>query len=107
MTDPAVSFSGPRRIPYPGGCVLEPAPYALEYLLVWPADITVKGKVIENQQVFPFIKELLADPAKFDLTPAEAQAARDLYLRLAGQALEAEGGDVAWLRREFGMVQHQ
>ncbi|RJF72970.1 hypothetical protein D3875_16905 [Deinococcus cavernae] len=101
MSLPAVSFSGPKKIPYPGGCVLEPAPYALEYLLIWPADITVKGQVFRNRQVFPFLQELLADPAKFDLTRADAEAARDLYLNLAGQALEAEGGQRAWLEREF------
>lgn len=98
---PAVSFSGPPKIPYPGGCVLEPAPYALEYLLIWPADITVNGKVYPNQKVFPFIRELLANPAAHGMKPADAEAARELYLHLAGMALEAEGGDVAWLEREF------
>lgn len=101
MTEPAVSFPGPPKIPYPGGCVLEPAPYALEYLLIWPADISVKGKVYANQKVFPFIKELLADPAKYGITAQESQAARDQYLNLAGQALEAEGGRIEWLEREF------
>lgn len=102
MTDaPAVTFPGPPRIPYPGGCVLEPAPYALEYLLMWPADITVKGEVYRNQKVFPFLRGLLADPGAYGLTPEEAAAARDRYLSLAGQALEAEGGDVRWLEREF------
>ena len=99
---PAVSFSGPKRIPYPGGCVTEPAPYALEYLLKWPADVTVNGEVHPNRQVFPFVRELLADPARFGLTQADAEAARDLFVELAGQALEAEGGDRAWLRWEFG-----
>lgn len=102
MTESAVHFSGPKKIPYGGGCVLEPAPYALEYLLKWPTDVTVKGKIYANKQVFPFIRELLADPARFGLTPAEAQAARELYLELAGQALEQEGGQRAWLEKEFG-----
>lgn len=97
----AVTFPGPPRVPYPGGCVLEPAPYALEYLLIWPADITVKGKVYGNRQVFPFLRELLADPAAFGLNREEAEVARDRYLTLAGQALSAEGGDPEWLRREF------
>ncbi|AAF11347.1 MULTISPECIES: hypothetical protein [Deinococcus] len=98
---PAVSFSGPRRIPYPGGCVTEPAPYALDYLLKWPADVTVNGEVHHGKPVFPFVQELLADPAAHGLTPAEAGAARDLFVDLAGQALEAEGGKREWLRREF------
>lgn len=97
----AVNFPGPKRVPYPGGCVLEPAPYALEYLLIWPADITVNGRAYPNKQVFPFIRELLADPAKFGITAQDAQAARDRYLELAGQALVAEGGEVAWLEKEF------
>lgn len=101
QAEPAVDFPGPKKIPYPGGCVLEPAPYALEYLLIWPADITVKGKRYPNEQVFPFIQSLLADPAKYALTRAEAEAARERFLNLAGQALEAEGGDPAWLAREF------
>ncbi len=101
MTQPAVFFSGPKRIPYLGGCVTEPAPYALEYLLKWPADITVKGKVYENKPVFSFVQELLKEPATYDLTPAEAEAARDLYLDLAGQTLKAEGGNPDWLLKEF------
>lgn len=101
MNEAAVQFSGPKKIPYPGGCVLEPAPYALEYLLKWPADVTVRGQLFRNRQVYPFIRELLADPAKFDLTPAEAEAARELYLELAGQALEQEGGRREWLEKEF------
>ncbi|SEJ03820.1 hypothetical protein SAMN04488058_103164 [Deinococcus reticulitermitis] len=98
---PAVTFPGPPRIPYPGGCVLEPGPYALEYLLIWPADVTVNGEVYANRQVFPFLRELLADPAAFGLSREEAEAARERFLTLAGQALSAEGGDPAWLRREF------
>ncbi|WP_135228193.1 hypothetical protein [Deinococcus fonticola] len=102
MTDPVVDFPGPKKIPYPGGCVLEPAPYALEYLLMWPADVTVNGKVYANCKVFPFIRELIADPAKYGITAQDAQAARERYLNLAGQALEAEGGQREWLEREFG-----
>lgn len=101
MTPPAVSFSGPKRIPYPGGCVLEPAPYALEYLLKWPTDITVNGQTYSNKQVFPFIRDLLADPAKFGITAQDAAAARELYLQLAGQALEQEGGQREWIEKEF------
>lgn len=97
----AVTFSGPKRIPYPGGCVLEPAPYALEYLLKWPTDITVKGEVLKNQKVFPFIRALLADPGKYGLSAEEAAEARDLFVRLAGEALEQEGGQRQWLEKEL------
>ncbi|MBB5233453.1 hypothetical protein [Deinococcus budaensis] len=101
-TAPAVSFPAPGRIPYPGGCVLEPGPYALDYLLNWRADVTVRGVSHADTPVFALLRDLLADPAAHGLTPAEAGAARDRFLALAGQALEAEGGDPAWLAREFG-----
>ncbi len=102
MSDPAVVFPAPPRIPYPGGCVLEPGPYALDWLLKWPAEITVNGVSRPATPVYPFLRALLAEPAAFGVTPAEAQAARDRFLTLAGQALEAEGGQRAWLAREFG-----
>lgn len=102
MSDPAVTFPAPRRIPYPGGCVLEPGPYALDYLLRWPAAIRVHGRDLGEQPVYPFLKGLLADPAAHGVTTAEAAAARDRFLDVAGQALEAEGGQRAWLVREFG-----
>ncbi|GBF03992.1 hypothetical protein DAERI_010164 [Deinococcus aerius] len=98
---PAVSFPAPRRIPYPGGCVLEPGPYALDYLLKWRADVSVNGQLHPDTPVFPLLRELLADPAAHGLTREEAEAARDRFLTLAGQALAAEGGDPAWLAREF------
>ncbi|GHF28786.1 hypothetical protein HNQ07_000946 [Deinococcus metalli] len=101
MTAEAVTFPAPPRVPYPGGCVLEPGPYALDWLLKWPADITVNGAPLGHRPVYPFLMDLLADPAAHGLTPAQAQAARDRYLTLAGQALEAEGGQRAWLEREF------
>lgn len=100
MTD-AVTFPTPGRIPYPGGCVLEPAPYALDWLLKWPADVTVNGTLHAGVPVFPLLRELLRDPTAHGLTPEQAQAARDRYLDTAGQALEAEGGQRAWLEREF------
>jgi hypothetical protein len=101
-TSLAVTFPAPRRIPYPGGCVLEPGPYALDYLLKWRADVTVRGEIHADTPVFPLLRELLADPAAHGLTRADAEAARDRFLELAGQALAAEGGDPAWLAREFG-----
>ncbi|WP_102126196.1 hypothetical protein [Deinococcus planocerae] len=99
---PAVTFPAPRRIPYPGGCVLEPGPYALDYLLKWRADVTVQGEVHPDTPVFPLLRELLQDPAAHGLTREEAQEAQGRFLTLAGQALSAEGGDPAWLAREFG-----
>lgn len=82
--------------------MLEPGPYALDYLLKWSTDVTVAGVVHPDAAVFPLIRQLLADPAGHGLTPEQAAQARDLYLHLAGQALAQEGGDPAWLAREFG-----
>lgn len=100
--DPAVTFPAPKRIPYPGGCVLEPGPYALDYLLGWRADVTVGGTLHPDTPVFPLLRELLADPAAHGLSAEQAAAARDRFLEVAGQALAAEGGNPAWLAREFG-----
>ncbi|WP_291428391.1 hypothetical protein [Deinococcus sp.] len=101
MSDPAVTFPAPPRIPYPGGCVLEPGPYALDYLLNWRADVTVRGTLHRDTPVYPLLRALLADPAAHGLSAAEAGVARDRFLELAGQALTAEGGQRAWLEREF------
>ncbi|WP_309573420.1 hypothetical protein [Deinococcus sp.] len=101
MSDPAVTFPAPKRIPYPGGCVLEPGPYALDYLLKWPAEVAVNGRPLGIIPVFPFLRDLLSDPAAHGVDPTEAGKARDRFLTLAGQALEAEGGQRAWLEREF------
>jgi hypothetical protein len=98
---PAVIFPAPRRIPYPGGCVLEPAPYALDYLLKWPANVTVADTVYPDTPVFPLLRDLLADPARYGVSAEDAEAAKTLFLETAGQALEQEGGQRAWLEREF------
>ncbi|MDL2345201.1 hypothetical protein QOL99_13730 [Deinococcus sp. MIMF12] len=98
---PAIAFRAPGRIPYPGGCVLEPGPYALDYLLKWTTDVTVAGTLYPDAPVFGLLRGVLADPAAHGVTPQEAEAARDRFLMLAGQALAAEGGDPAWLEREF------
>ena len=81
--------------------MLEPGPYALDYLLGWRADVTVRGTVHPDTPVFPLLRDLLTDPAAHGLTREEVRAARDRFLELAGQALAAEGGDPAWLTREF------
>ncbi len=82
--------------------MLEPAPYALEYLLSWLADVTVNGQVMKNQPVFPLIRKMLAHPEEFGITPHDAQQARALFLEQAGQALEEEGGRREWLEKELG-----
>ncbi|MVN85608.1 hypothetical protein GO986_02390 [Deinococcus sp. HMF7620] len=100
MSD-AVTFPAPGRIPYPGGCVLEPAPHALDWLLNWPADVQVGATLHPATPVFPLLRELLRDPATYGTTLAAAEAAAERFLMLAGQALEAEGGQRAWLEREL------
>ncbi|GGK20896.1 hypothetical protein GCM10008955_12920 [Deinococcus malanensis] len=81
--------------------MLEPGPFALDYLLSWPEDVTINGQLHAGVPVYPLIRQLLADPESHGLTPAQAEEARALYLRLAGEALRQEGGDPAWLEREF------
>ena len=100
-SSPAVTFPAPGRIPYPGGCVLEPGPYALDYLLKWRADVTVAGRLHADTPVFPLLREVLADPQGHGLTREQAEEARNRFLTLAGQALAAEGGNPVWLEREF------
>lgn len=97
----SVEFSGPRQIPYPGGCVLEPGRYALEYLLKWATEIRIGDRVYPDEPVFAFLQRLRAAPEEFGVTPQAAQQAVTRYLELAGQALVAEGGDAAWLAKEF------
>lgn len=101
LSPPAVSFRAPGRIPYPGGCVLEPGPYALDFLLKWRTDVTVAGTLHPDAPVFELLREVRADPAAHGVTPGEAGEAAHRFLTLAGQALAAEGGDPAWLAREF------
>ncbi|WP_221091447.1 hypothetical protein [Deinococcus aquaedulcis] len=100
MTGP-ITFPAPGRIPYPGGCVLEPAPYALDWLLRWSADVTVEDRVYPQTPVVPLLQALLRDPAAHGITQADAEDARDRFLALAGPALEAEGGCTEWLAREL------
>ncbi|WP_189087605.1 hypothetical protein [Deinococcus ruber] len=101
MTPPAIVVPSPSRIPYPGGCVTEPAFYALDYLLKWRADVTIAGTLHKDTEVLPLLKAVLADPAHYGVTAADAQAARTQFLQQAGQALEQEGGQQAWLEREI------
>ena len=101
MSTPVIQVPSPPRIPYPGGCVTEPAFYALDYLLKWRADVTVAGTLHHDTEVLPLLKAVLADPASYAVTAADAQAAREQCLQQAGQALEQEGGQRAWLEREI------
>lgn len=98
---PAITFRAPGRIPYPGGCVLEPGPYALDYLLKWRTDVTVAGTLHPDAPVSSLLREVRADPAAHGVTPGEAEEAVGRFLTMAGQALAAEGGDPGWLEREF------
>ena len=100
MTD-TITFPSPARIPYPGGCVTEPAFFALDYLVKWRADVSIAGKLYPDTEVLPLLKAVLADPQGYGVTQADAQAAREQFLQQAGQALEQEGGQRAWLEREF------
>ena len=101
-TTQAISFPSPGMAPYKGGCVTEPAFFALDYLVHWKADVTVGGRMHKEAPVLDLLKQIAADPASYRVSPAEAQAARERFLDQAGQTLEQEGGKRAWLEKEFG-----
>lgn len=81
--------------------MLEPAPYALDYLVKWRGDVVIGDKTYAFVPVLEFVRSLVARPEEYGVTPEQAAQARQSFLTLAGGALEAEGGDVAWLEREL------
>lgn len=105
MTTPvaahAISFPSPGIVPYKGGCVTEPAFFALDYLANWRADVTVNGKLHPDAPVLALLKAIAADPQSYGVSARQAQAARERFLEQAGQTLEQEGGQRAWLEKEF------
>lgn len=102
MNDAAgVSFPSPGLVPYRGGCVTEPAFFALDHLVNWRADVTVAGQLYPGAPVLPLLKAILADPAAYRVSAEQARAAQARFLEQAGQTLEQEGGQRAWLEKEF------
>lgn len=102
MNDTAqVVFPSPPQPQYPGGCTLEPAPFALDFLVKWRADLRVGSETYRNAVVLDVLREVVRDPAAFGVSAPEAGRAKDRFLTLAGQVLEREGGNRAWLEREF------
>ena len=106
MTTPAIpaaaiSFPSPGIAPYKGGCVTEPAFFALDYLVHWRADVTVNGEVHSDTPVLALLKAIAADPQSYGVSAGQAQAARERFLEQAGQTLEQEGGQRVWLEKEF------
>ncbi|MFC6591134.1 hypothetical protein ACFP81_03210 [Deinococcus lacus] len=101
MSDGAVAFGSPPLIPFPGGCSLERAPYALDWLLSWRADLTVHGVPQGKVCIYEWVKGALENPPAAGLTPQQATEARNLFLARTAPALEAEGGQRLWLEREL------
>ena len=99
--DTAIHFPSPGMVPYRGGCVTEPAFFALDYLVNWRADVTVNGEVHPDTPVLALLKAVAADPQRYGVSAGQAQAARERFLEQAGQTLEQEGGQRAWLEKEF------
>lgn len=96
-----VVVPAPPQPRYPGGCSLEPAPFALDFLVNWRADVQVNGVNHEGVVVLEFLRTLLRGPAQYGVSPQAAQLAKDRFLELAAPLLEQEGGRRAWLEREF------
>lgn len=96
-----VTFTAPKLVPYRGGCVTEPTFFALDYLVNYRSDMTVADQELPQVVVLEVLRQVLADPAAYQVTCQDALAAKQRFLESAGQALEAEGGRVAWLEKEF------
>lgn len=88
-------------MPYVGGCSSEPAFFALDYLVHYRADMVVGGQLLLQVRVLETLKAVLADPAAHGVSRQAAEAARQTFLETAGQALTAQGGQAAWLEKEF------
>ena len=99
--EPAIRFPSPGLVPYRGGCVTEPALFALDHLVNWRADVTVRGVRHADVNVLSFLRDVLHAPQAHGVTHEDALEARARFLEGAGQALEAEGGQRAWLVREL------
>ena len=97
----AIRFPSPGVSPYQGGCVTEPAFFALDYLVNWKADVAVGGTLHPGAPVLPLLKAVLADPQAYGVSAGDAQAAKERFLDQAGQTLIQEGGQQAWLEKEF------
>ncbi|MDO4264119.1 MAG: hypothetical protein Q4C67_07965 [Deinococcus sp.] len=96
-----ISFPSLPAVPVPRSCSLDPALYALDWVLHWSADIDVAGQLHPATPVFALLRRILHDPAAYGVSPAEAQAAAERFTAQAAAALEAEGGRREWLEREF------
>ncbi|AWN23435.1 hypothetical protein DKM44_09505 [Deinococcus irradiatisoli] len=101
MTTPAITFSLPNTVPYLGGCVTEPAFFALDYLVNYRSDMRVGERQLPQVKVLETLQSVLAEPEAYGVSRADAEAARQRFLTQAGQILTAEGGQAAWLEREF------
>ena len=99
----SISFPSPGIVPYKGGCVTEPAFFALDHLVNWKADVMVAGQLHKQTPVLPLLKAILANPAAYRVTAGQASAAQARFLEQAGQTLEQEGGQRAWLEKEFAV----
>lgn len=97
-----IEFPTPPIAPNPGGCTLEPAAYALDWLVTkWRATVRVNGEAHEDVVVADFLKRVTANPAAFGVSEPEARQAVERFVTLGAQVLEREGGSAAWLAREF------
>lgn len=100
-TGSAVVVPAPPQPRYPGGCSLEPAPFTLDFLVNWRADVGVNGVIHEGVVVLEFLRALLRAPESYGISPETAGHARERFLELAAPLLEQQGGQRAWLEREF------
>ncbi len=100
MSD-TIHFASIAHIPYGGGCATEPALFTLNYLLDYRADMQVGGQRLPQAPVAQTLRDVLTRPEHYGVSPGTARRACDQFIEQGGQALEAVGGDRAWLAKEL------
>lgn len=96
-----IVFPAPPSPRYPGGCSLEPAIFALDFLVNWRADVRTGNVTHRDANVLALLRDVLREPSGYGVSAQEAEAAKARFLDLGGALLEGEGGRRAWLEREF------
>ncbi|MFC6617493.1 hypothetical protein [Deinococcus radiophilus] len=85
----------------PRSCTLDPALYALDWLVRWTVPVQFPDRTVTDTPVLEVLRDALRDPQSYGLSAEQAQAAAERFLGQATPILETEGGQRAWLEREL------
>ena len=96
-----IVFPSIPALPTLASCSVDGAGVTLDWLLAWQADVQIGEQVIAGRPVFEVLRDVQRDPMAFGVSAAAAAQAVQRFTAQAGPALEAEGGDVGWITREF------